>query len=94
MSDDHTVIEMNPDGTAVDLIVAMAMACTSGLNADEALQAVSHTCVICGVPKIGISTVILMDVSAEGHIYWCRQCYSNSCKYYPQDLRARRKLHG
>ncbi len=62
-----------------------AMACTSGFIADEALQAASHTCVICGVPKIGISTVMFMGVLAEGNLSWCRQCYSDACKDDPND---------
>mgnify|MGYP000025575499 CR=1 FL=1 len=94
MSDDHTVIEIQPDGMAVDLTAAMAMACTAGFNADEALQAVSHTCVLCNEPKIGVSTVILLDVFEEAHVYWCRQCYSNSCRDNPQDPLARRKADG
>ena len=88
MSDDHVVIEIKPDGSTVDLTVAMAMACTSGFKVEVALAAVSHTCALCSEQKIGIPCVILMEGSAEGHIYWCRQCYSNHCKDDPGDARV------
>ena len=94
MSDDNVVIEVGPDGSMVDITAAKTMACTTGFNAEEALAAVSHTCVLCSEQKIGISSVILMDVTAEGHRHWCRQCYSKSCKDDPRDARAWRKKDG
>jgi hypothetical protein len=94
MSDDRAVIEIQEDGTAVDLTAALAMACTTGFNVEEALIAVSHTCNLCGMAFVGISCVIPMDAADVGQQWWCRQPYSNSCKDNHEDTRAWRKKDG
>ncbi len=66
MSEDKAVIEIQKDGTGIDLTAALSMACTTGFNAAEALAAVSHTCELCEAPCVGVSCVILMCVAAVG----------------------------
>ncbi len=48
MSDDHTIIEMQSNGEAVDITVAVGMACTTGKDASEASDDTRHSCVKCG----------------------------------------------
>ena len=47
-----------------------------------------------GYAAKGFSEVILKDVTASGHAYWCRQCYSDSCKDDVEDHRAWRNAEG
>ncbi len=70
------------------------MACTTGFDADEALAPLSHKRDLCGESFVGISCMILMNVAAAGHTWWCRQCYSGDCKDNPEDKRAWRKKDG
>ena len=63
MSTDHQVLEVGPNGEMVDITVALAMACTTGFDAAEALDAVSFTCAVCDLQAIGSSKFILMAVT-------------------------------
>ena len=91
MSDDNAALEVGPIGNMVDITAAMAMACTAGFGAAEAVAAVSFTCTKCGVQKIGMSSYVLHEVTEKEHVHWCRQCYSNSCRDDPAENRAWRK---
>ena len=69
MSTDNQVLEVGPDGNLLDITTALAMACTTGFDAAEALAAASFTCAECGAQKVGMSNYILMKVTREQHMY-------------------------
>ena len=94
MSNDLVLMEMHEDGPATDITNMVSMANTTGMDAKEALDATRHTCANCGYAAKGYSEVILKDVTEKGHVYWCRKCYSNSCKDDAEDQRARRSADG
>ena len=94
MSNDLVLMEMHEDGPATDITNMVNMANTTGMDAKEALDASRHTCAKCGYAAKGFSDVILKDVTASGHAYWCRQCYSDSCRGDVDDDRAWRNAEG
>ena len=84
VSTDNKVMEFDAEGKLVDTTNALTMANTTGFDADEALKAVESTCQVCCSKGFGHSRFILMNAEKE-HEYWCRQCYSDSCKDDPLD---------
>mgnify|MGYP002811312805 CR=1 FL=1 len=79
MSDDLAVIEMHEDGKALDITTVIRMANTTGMDAQEAGEATTHSCDSCGVSCLHLSGTILMGISEGRHAIFCRPCYSNVC---------------
>ncbi len=79
---------MQSNGDALYVTAAFGAACTTGFDANEALQATRHKCVKCGKEAKSYSQVILMEVIQGGHECWCFQRYSKFGKGDEKDDRA------
>ena len=84
------MLEVDAKGDLVDITASLLMANTSGFDAHEALKAAQFQCKLCSAVGSGCSRFMLINAEKE-HEYWCRQCYSDSCKDDPLDPRACRK---
>ncbi len=90
MSSDLEVIEMQEDGTAVNITEVLLMANTTGMGAAETLSAARHSCNCCKRTNVHFSQCILVNVIGGPRITICRQCYVETVKDDPEDFRASR----